>query len=119
MLASQHDRLVELEIRSIEGAGARLRRGMKRLTPRPLDQLRGLPRVTNGRNGSGIYFLWWGPQLLYIGQSVEVGYRIQQHRKQKDFTHATWLMTAEECLRRAEQSYVTYHRPILNRTNLG
>lgn len=49
----------------------------------PKDQLRGLPSgdVVGKRadSCSGVYFLWRGPALLYVGQSVCVGTRLGQH----------------------------------------
>lgn len=41
-----------------------------------IDQLRTLPEDTEC---SGVYFLWNGPDLQYIGQSRSVGSRLQQH----------------------------------------
>lgn len=47
---------------------------MKILT---LNELRSLPNAESGC--SGVYFLWLGDALQYIGQSMVIGTRIGQH----------------------------------------
>jgi len=42
----------------------------------PLEQLRALPE--SEQFDSGIYFLWGGPELLYIGKSRNIPDRIQR-----------------------------------------
>lgn len=44
-----------------------------------LDDLRRLPDASEGR--SGVYFLWLGEDLQYIGQSMVIGTRIGQHQQ--------------------------------------
>lgn len=105
------------EYDSLEFSVARRRRGLKRLTVLPLDQLRGLPRQSDE---PVVYFLWRGPQLRYIGQSVDVVYRLKQHRRRgKQFTHVTMLSVAPECLCRYERAYVEGFAPPDNLTRRG
>lgn len=85
---------------------------------RPLDQLRGLPRVDD-RNDSGVYFLWYGPALMYVGQSICVATRVAQHRGNKLFTHATYEREHEAWIRNNEQGYCLRYEPPLNMTRLG
>jgi hypothetical protein len=85
----------------------------------PLDQLRGLPLVAD-YNGSGVYFLWRGPTLLYVGQSRYVSTRVFQHRSfGKRFTHATYEKEHEAWIRHNESGYVLKYSPPLNMTRLG
>jgi hypothetical protein len=76
----------------------------------PLDQLRCLP-PTERHSAAGIYFLWSGPQLLYIGQSIDVGRRIQHHRLMKTFSRATWMPARLDCLRAFELRYINHYNP--------
>jgi hypothetical protein len=56
-----------------------------------LDQIRGLPKAGSSTRDSGVYFLWNGPRLMYIGKASAVHDRLADHkRKQKPFTHATF-----------------------------
>jgi hypothetical protein len=103
----------------------------------PKDLLRALvsPMAFKGetRSRSGIYFLWFGPALLYVGQSRCVVSRIYQHEDARDglraakaipFNRATfleladsdWITTDRE--RRArdqvELAYIRKYRPPYN-----
>lgn len=79
----------------------------------PLDQLRGLPRVSNQME-SGVYFLWRGPMLVYIGQSQSVGFRVGQHRYfRKQFTHATFAAYGNRLID-FEGRYIRHYEPLLN-----
>jgi hypothetical protein len=80
----------------------------------PLDQLRGLFRVDRCDRAPGIYFLWNGPKLLYVGQSVHVGTRVYQHSLRKQFTHATWMPSEIRLLRTLERLYLARYAPHLN-----
>lgn len=88
----------------------------------PLDMLRGLPRATTDTDASGIYFMWWGPTLTYIGKSVQIGYRLHQHRKAsqpKPFTHVTYLESDSDLIRDFESDYVHRYSPPFNYTSTG
>lgn len=86
----------------------------------PLDQLRGLPMVTDEVDASGVYFLWYGPVLMYVGQSKYLSTRIAQHREaRKRFTHATYERENEVWIRHNEKGYVLRYCPPLNMTRLG
>lgn len=80
----------------------------------PLDQLRGLIRVMRYDGFPGIYFLWNGPKLLYVGQSVHAGTRVYQHSLCKRFTHATWMRAEIALLRTIERLYLYHYSPPLN-----
>lgn len=92
----------------------------KRFRVLPLDQLRGLPRVCYGSNEPGVYFLWEGPQLVYVGQSENVAVRVSQHIYfNKVFSRATFLPTHRNCLRTFEGRYVRRYDPPYNLTRHG
>lgn len=84
----------------------------------PLDQLRGLPAATADTDGEGIYFMWYGPRLVYVGESNCIGRRLEQHMK--EHTRATWLEVTVGAFRKAyESDYVRRYRPLFNRTRHG
>lgn len=49
----------------------------------PLDQLRGLPSGEPPWE-SGVYFLWRGPRLLYVGRATYLGDRLASHVRCRD-----------------------------------
>jgi hypothetical protein len=50
-----------------------------------LDELRALPA---GDKGCGVYFLWWGDELHYVGASRDLGQRLYWH-------HCAWKFKAD------------------------
>lgn len=93
-------------------------------TPEPsptilsIDELRGLPRDIPVRQGGGVYFLWGGLDLLYIGQTVHFGRRIGDHEYQRrvPFDWATYIVCADFYVRiELEAAYIRLHRPPYNR----
>lgn len=89
----------------------------------PLDQLRGLRGADYERarhvlrNACGLYFLWFGPRLMYIGRSVNIGYRVQKHDlvDEKGFTHVTWLPVDRQDHVEVERAYIHRYWPPYNR----
>lgn len=99
-----------------------MRRAESREWVLPLDQLRGLPEIVKDTNimEPGVYFLWWGPALVYIGQSQNVGVRVGQHRYfNKPFTRATYERINEHWIKHRECGYVQHYEPPLNLTRTG
>lgn len=104
--------------------GRRLR-GFKDVTlPRgllPLDQLRAA--MMDERN-SGVYFLWRGPQLVYIGRSVHVPNRAYQHAmagtilnpkgKVMPWTRVSAFSCSRDELADVELAYILAYRPPYN-----
>lgn len=90
----------------------------------PLDQLRGLPNAIRYK-GHGIYFLWNGPQLVYIGQSKDVWGRMDVHTrmhewwntkaKTKQFTAATVSHVPLGMLKEIESEYIEKYEPPYNK----
>jgi hypothetical protein len=95
------------------------RRERKRFGVLPLDQLRGLPEARFGTSASGVYFLWRGPRLQYIGKAFSVGSRIKAHALIKDFTRATYMPAHTENIRKFEQEHCLRYLPPLNLTRTG
>lgn len=68
---------------------------------------------------SGIYFLFEAGELVYIGESVDTGYRLAQHAKDKRFD-AVWTFKAPELYRvGVECAYINALRPPLNTRYIG
>jgi hypothetical protein len=89
-------------------------RWMSRFALLPLDQLRGLPRVVD-QIECGVYFLWYGPALVYIGQSQNVAVRVGQHKYfNVQFTHATFQLVSWRCVRNYEGNYIRHYEPPFN-----
>lgn len=88
-------------------------RVMRRFCLLPLDQLRGLPLVDD-QIESGVYFLWYGPALTYIGRSMNVSERVGQHVWTKTYTHATYLRVPWRCMDQYEKRYIYHYDPPSN-----
>lgn len=56
-----------------------MRRELAHIPIEPLERLRAFPE--SGRYDAGVYFLWRGQQLLYIGKSRNIGQRIIHHTR--------------------------------------
>lgn len=81
----------------------------------PMDQLRGMSG--EGRC-AGVYFLWAGPQLIYVGQSSYIINRISQHidAEQIPFDWATYIAVKDDMRRDdVEEMYIRIHVPPFNR----
>lgn len=70
----------------------------------------GLPKV------SGVYFVWSGDLLVYIGQSGNIAARarLKVHRNIREGDWLSWLPFQPQELNWAECFYIGIHRPILN-----
>lgn len=83
--------------------------------PDALAELDGVIDVSAFFLPPGIYFLYLGDRLQYIGQSVEPSARIIQHkRKGKKFDRVMFLPTPRHDLLRVESELIKKHRPPLN-----
>lgn len=63
----------------------------------------------------GIYFLWDNNSLIYIGQSTDIHKRIYEHRKDKSFTHYSYVKSNVKSLNKLEKQYIQAYSPILNK----
>lgn len=62
----------------------------------------------------GIYFLWMSDDLLYVGQSVNIDYRLSQHSRTKEFDHFSYVSCPKLLLDKLELEYITALNPPLN-----
>jgi hypothetical protein len=95
------------------GGAVAYERTMGRFALLALDQLRGLPRVVD-QCESGVYFLWDGPELVYVGMSTNVAVRVSQHKWAKPHTHATFERVTWRCMDRYEGNYIWHYNPRFN-----
>jgi hypothetical protein len=95
---------------------------VRRFCVYPLDMLRGLPRANTKTRSGGVYFMWFGPALIYVGKSVYIGYRLSQHleaERRKPMTHVTYLPGDHDLIRDFESDYVMRYEPPYNLTSTG
>jgi hypothetical protein len=93
----------------------RIERCDKRFRILALDQLRGLPLAGPSTHDCGVYFLWRGPKLLYIGKSNCIHDRLASHRRfGRVFTHATFEKLIEDLALWCEAQYIKRYRSPLN-----
>jgi len=63
---------------------------------------------------SGVYFLINRKQVVYVGQSVDVGSRVRQHVGAKEFTKYAFIPCPQNILNQLESLYIHTLRPPLN-----
>ena len=68
-----------------------------------------------GCGGSGVYALFHGNELVYIGQAVNVAARIGQHFDSKQFTAASYVSVPRDKLNVVERLLLDVFMPRLNR----
>lgn len=82
----------------------------------PLDQLRGAQ--TEHDPDAAVYFLWYGPRLMYIGNSLYLGLRLRQHELagKIPFNAASWLDVGgdKSFVEAVEAAYIRAYRPPFN-----
>jgi len=67
----------------------------------------------------GIYFLVSDEGIVYVGQSINITSRVQQHTSSKVFTHYTYVLCDEKDLDNLETKYINKFRPKYNFGNNG
>lgn len=68
---------------------------------------------------SGVYFLFDGDELVYVGESGDIYGRVQSHRAVaqtggKKFDHAAFMEYPAEQRKKVEASYIRKYRPKYN-----
>lgn len=65
---------------------------------------------------SGVYCLMKGPDVVYVGQSINMYARLVSHRKActGDFDSFTWLPLPKEDLNNYEALWIVFFKPALN-----
>lgn len=66
-------------------------------------------------NKSGVYALVYGDQIIYVGQSVDLGKRLKVHRREKQFEHTLNQVIKEQgkmnrCKQLAMYDFINKHR---------
>lgn len=72
-------------------------------------------QIPDGIGGSGIYALFNGETLVYIGQAINVMKRLAAHTETKDFTHAAFVSVPRDLLNEVERGLINAYLPRLNR----
>jgi hypothetical protein len=80
--------------------------------PLSLSEIRSLPQPT-----IGIYFLFLGTTLQYVGQTINVFDRVKQHQRQSEIVFDAWyfLPAKVDDLGVLEEVYIRAYRPPHNR----
>jgi hypothetical protein len=63
---------------------------------------------------SGIYFLFFEGEVVYVGRAIDVDCRVQAHKK-KDYDSWTWVPCPARQQERLERAYLDKFLPPLNR----
>lgn len=72
--------------------------------------------MKNNRKRSGIYFLFKGKRLIYIGQSINVHLRIYEHLR-VDYTSVRIIDCDPEKLIEYEKRLIAYFNPLCNKVH--
>lgn len=63
-----------------------------------------------------VYYLWRGPDLIYVGMTTDLHQRVRNHRASKDFDRVTYKrFDSERSMRRWELRTIESARPPLNK----
>jgi len=65
---------------------------------------------------TGIYFLFNNKNLIYIGQSTNIIYRVGTHLKDKEFNRYAYILCSKERLLDLERQYLNKYNPSLNKS---
>jgi len=84
----------------------------------PLEQLRALPAEFGDYDG-GIYFLWLGEELQYIGKSRQLCNRLNYHKVKFDRCTLLLIVSDERIhdfskdpeMQRLERAYIAHYQP--------
>jgi len=74
-------------------------------------------KVAAPQTGCGVYFLYQGEDVVYVGQSVTIASRVGWHTEEKAFDSYAWIAVPEELLDAVERHYIELLKPPLNKLN--
>lgn len=63
---------------------------------------------------TGVYFLKKENKVVYVGQSVNINRRVEEHKKTKDFDSFDFVECDKDLLDCTENSFIMYYSPTLN-----
>jgi hypothetical protein len=82
--------------------------------PSAISMLTGLRQYPMPPPVAVVYFLVSGEEIVYVGQSVGLPGRIDQHRKEKDFDRVFYLTVPRDDLNAVEAAFIVHLKPRLN-----
>jgi len=85
-----------------------------RRVPIALREIAGLCDITDETLRTGIYFLCRDGALLYVGQSINVAYRVAEHSRRYEFDAVFFLPWPRDDLDRLEAALIRTLRPPIN-----
>lgn len=65
----------------------------------------------------GIYFLCKGNEIVYVGKAVNIGHRIIEHKRTKEFTNVYFICCHLDQMLRIEAACIKFFKPTLNVTH--
>lgn len=82
----------------------------------PIEKLREIRQSWEGKGPAeeGVYFLWLGEDLQYVGKSVNIDDRLFQHWQSKAFDHFCFVSVPRLYLAELETKYIRALKPPLN-----
>jgi excinuclease UvrABC nuclease subunit len=77
--------------------------------------------VRDAPNSPGVYCVWSGESIIYVGSSEKMRQRMIDHGRAFDFLankadRVTWIIVASERMLPIEAEMIGYSRPLLNET---
>lgn len=74
-------------------------------------------RFNIGGNTSGVYFLFNGDELVYVGQASSIGSRLNAHAKsKKPWNRCAWIVVDDQEIKNhLEAVYINDHYPLHNK----
>lgn len=112
---------VEAELRLLRKSGTKVAEYVQTGgLPSTEEEVSALPRIGGDQAFCGIYFLFWRNRCVYVGQSIQIHVRVQEHRIRaahiKQFDSYSWVLCARDELDKWERFYIEMLRPELNVT---
>ena len=84
----------------------------------PLDDFEDVEKHGTQGRICGVYVLFYGKRVIYVGQSVDVRSRIANHQREKPYTRCLVKELPQEVLTKVENALITVLQPPLNRAGV-
>ena len=85
----------------------------------PLDGFTNVKDCNTGDRICGVYVLFYGNRVIYVGQSVHVQQRIVTHKLEKPYTRCLVKEMPEEMLEETERALIAVLQPPLNKAGVS
>lgn len=78
-------------------------------------------RTNMGPNGSGVYFLFNGDRLQYVGKATSISHRLWRHFVEKNIAWdcVSWIEVISDAAEEVEHFYIYELKPPCNRRHLS